>query len=210
MNPSVSVAVEVTPPVTTVLELGGRPRAARRPPAAGVRRSVWALGTGWPTVTPAGAVEVSLGSGPHDTGEYLLGVGAVAGAIAAADFSDDDGGANGLFGTPVGRVDRRIPQEGEHGRELGRQVRGEAVGIVEPRRRVDQPSEAGEQSAARGGQAVVGQTSAVAAVAQVEGRLQDVLDVGGPQVVRMVVPEFPAPSSRCARHVWCSASSKQR
>ena len=63
-----------------------------------------------------GEVEVSLGSGPHDTGEYLLGVGAVAGAIAAADLSDDDGGANGLFGAPVGRVDRRVPQEGEHGR----------------------------------------------------------------------------------------------
>ena len=47
-----------------------------------------------------GEVEVSLGSGPHDTGEYLLGVGAVAGAIAAADLSDDDGGANGLFGAP--------------------------------------------------------------------------------------------------------------
>ena len=139
---------------------------------------------------------MSLGSGPHDTGEYLLGVGAVAGAIAAADLSDDDGGANGLFGAPVGCVDRRVPQEGEHGRELGGQVRGEAVGIVEPRRRVDQPSEAGEQSAARGGQAVVGQASAVAAVAHVEGRLQDVLDVGGPRVVRMVLPEFPAPSEQ--------------
>ena len=84
---------------------------------------------------------------PHDAGEHLLGVGAVPGAIAAADLAGDDGGPNGLFGAPVGGVDRRVPQKAEYRREFGGQVRGEAVGGVQRRRFVDQPTELGEQSA---------------------------------------------------------------
>ena len=38
---------------------------------------------------------------------------------------------------PVGCVDRRVPRKGENGHELGGYVRGEAPGIVEPRRCVD-------------------------------------------------------------------------
>ena len=45
-----------------------------------------------------------------------LGVGALAGAVAAAHLADDDGGPDGLFGAPVGGVDRRVPQEREDGR----------------------------------------------------------------------------------------------
>ena len=43
----------------------------------------------------------------YDAGEDLLRVGAVATAIAAADLARDDGGADAVFGTPVGRVDRK-------------------------------------------------------------------------------------------------------
>ena len=49
---------------------------------------------------------------------------------------------------------------------------GEAVGGVQRRRFVDQPTELGEQSAASGCQAVVAQQPGVAAVAQLESGLQ--------------------------------------
>ena len=73
-------------------------------------------------------VEVPLAGGAHDAGQDLLGVGAVAGAVAAAHLADDDGGPDGLFGAPVGGVERGVPQEEEHGREFGGQVRREALG----------------------------------------------------------------------------------
>ena len=59
-----------------------------------------------------GEVELPLVSRPNDAGEYLLGVGSVAGAVSAADLAGDDGGADGLFGAPVGRVDGRVPEKG--------------------------------------------------------------------------------------------------
>ena len=37
--------------------------------------------------------------------------------VAAAHLAGDDGGPDGLFGAPVGGVDRRVPQEQKHGRE---------------------------------------------------------------------------------------------
>ena len=74
---------------------------------------------------------------PDDAGEHLLGVCAVASAIAAAELPGDDGGPEGLFGSPIGGVDRRLPKEGEHRREFDGQMRGES-----------QPSESSEQSAA--------------------------------------------------------------
>ena len=69
-------------------------------------------------------------------------------AVAAAHLADDHGGPDGLFGAPVGGVERGVPQEEEHGREFVGQVRREALGVVERRRCVDQPSEAGVESAA--------------------------------------------------------------
>ena len=101
-------------------------------------------------------VEVSLACGTYDAGEDLLGVGALAGAVAAAHLADDDGGSDGLFGAPVGGVDRRVPQEREDGGEFAGQMGGKALGVVQRRRVVDQPAEPGEQSAAGGGQTVVG------------------------------------------------------
>ena len=120
-----------------------------------------------------GEVELTLVGGPHDAGEHLLGVGAVAGTITATDFAGDHGGSDGLFGAPVGGVDRRVPQEGERGGEFAVQMGGEAVGGVQRRRFVDQPTELGEQSTASGCQAVVAQKPGVAAVAQLESGLQD-------------------------------------
>ena len=91
----------------------------------------------------------------------------------------------------VGGVDRRVPQKAEYRREFGGQVRGEAVGGVQRRRFVDQPTELGEQSAASGCQTMVAQQPGVAAVAEVEAGLQDALHPGGPRAARMIGSELP-------------------
>ena len=137
-------------------------------------------------------VEVPLVSRPDDAGEDLLGVGSVAGAVAATDLAGHDGGSDGLFGAPVGRVDGRVPEEGEHGRELGVEMRGEALGVVEGRRRVDEATEAGEQATADRGQTVVGQLPLVATVAQGEPGLQHGFELKGPGAVGMVVSKVLA------------------
>ena len=81
-----------------------------------------------------GQVEFALARGAYDAGEDLLGVGALAGAVAAAHFADDDGGPDGLFGAPVGGVDRRVPQKREEGLNSVARAR-RAISVV--RRRLD-------------------------------------------------------------------------
>ena len=103
-------------------------------------------------------------------------------------FADDHGGPDGLFGAPVGGVERGVPQEEEHGREFGGQVRREALGVVERRRCVDQPSEPGGESAAGRCHPVLAQCSRVAAVPQVEAGPQDRLHLAGPGTVGMSPP----------------------
>jgi hypothetical protein len=51
-------------------------------------------------------------------------VGATRGAIAATHLADDDGGTQGLFSAPVGRVDRRVEQKREDRRVIDREMRG--------------------------------------------------------------------------------------
>ena len=135
---------------------------------------------------------MTLAGGAHDAGQDLLGVGAVAGAVAAAHLADDDGGPDGLFGAPVGGVERGVPQEEEHGREFGGQVRRETLGVVERRRCVDQPSEPGGESAAGRCHPVLAQCSRVAAVPQVEAGPQDRLHLASPGTVGMVLPQLLA------------------
>ena len=48
--------------------------------------------------------------------------------IAATDFAIDDGGADGVFGAPVGGVYLGRPQEGEHSGVLAVEMGGEALG----------------------------------------------------------------------------------
>ena len=102
---------------------------------------------------------------PDDAGEHLLGVCAVASAIAAADLPDDDGGPDGLFGAPIGGVDRRVPKESEHRGEFDGQMSRESFGRLQRRWLGDQPSESSEQSAAGGCQTMVAQTPRIAAIA---------------------------------------------
>ena len=83
-------------------------------------------------------------------------------------------------------------EKGEHGGELGVEMRSEALGVVERRGRVDEAPEAGEQAATDRGQTVVGQLPVVAAVAQGEPGVQDGFHLTGPGAVGMVVAKILA------------------
>ena len=61
-----------------------------------------------------------------------------------------NGGANGVFGTPVGGLHLGRPQEGEHGSELAVEMGGEALGGRQGGRRVEESPEAREQAAEGG------------------------------------------------------------
>ena len=98
-----------------------------------------------------------------------------------------------------GGVDRRVPQKGEDGGKFDGQVGGEALGVVQRRRVVDEPAELGEQSAAGGGQTVVAQVAGVAPVAQREACLQGALHLSGPPAV-----SCSQRLSRCCTQDWCS------
>ena len=63
-------------------------------------------------------IEMALTGGAHDAGEHLLSIGAVAGAVATTHLVGDDSGPNGLFGAPVGGVDRLLDAGGSAGIEL--------------------------------------------------------------------------------------------
>ena len=51
-------------------------------------------------------VEVAPAAIADHGGQSVLGAGSPPGAIPAADLTRNDGGADGLFGAPVGRVHR--------------------------------------------------------------------------------------------------------
>ena len=101
-------------------------------------------------------------------------------------------GADGLFGPPVGGVDRGVAQEEEHGRELVGEMLGEAPGVLQRRRRVDQPAEPGLEPAAEGVEAVPGQFAVPAAVPPVEAGLENGLDLRTPGAVGVLLLQFPA------------------
>ena len=141
-------------------------------------------------------IEMALAGGAHDAGEHLLGVGAVAGAVATADLTDNDGGTDGLFGAPVGGVDRQVPQEEKHRSEFGGQVPGKALGVVQRWRCINEPTEPGHESAADRCQTVLAQLAGVAAVTHGKARLQDRLHLPGPQTVQMIFLQFLASSEQ--------------
>ena len=69
---------------------------------------------------------------------------------------------------------------------------GEALGVGQRRRRVDQPAEPGGESAAGRRQTVLADVAGVAAVPQGEAILQDRLHLAGPGTVRMILLQFLA------------------
>ena len=86
-------------------------------------------------------VDMALTRGADHTREDLLGPCAAGRPIPATDLAIDDGGADGVFSAPVGRVDVGGPQEGEHSRELAVEMPGEALGRRQSGRRVDEPGD---------------------------------------------------------------------
>ena len=163
------------------------------------RRSLEGLGNGWAR-TPEqrgkefGEVDESLSCGADDAGEDLLGLRAAGRPIAATDFAIDDGRADGLLGTPVGRVHLGRPQEGEHGGEFAVEMGGEALGGRQGGRRVEEPSEAREQAPTGHGEAVIGERVCRPSVAEREGVGEDRLHAGRPRTVRMIRGQRACPS----------------
>ena len=78
------------------------------------------------------------------------------------------------------------PQEEEHGREFVGQVPGKALGVFQRRRRVDQPTEPGLESAAEHVETAPGQFAVLAAVPHVQAGLEDRLDLRAPGTVGVV------------------------
>ena len=101
-------------------------------------------------------VDMALTRGADHTREDLLGPCAAGRPIPATDLAIDDGGADGVFSAPVGRVDVGGPQEGEHSRELAVEMPGEALGRRQSGRRVDEPAQAGKQAPAGPSEALLG------------------------------------------------------
>ena len=99
---------------------------------------------------------MALTRGADHTREDLLGPCAAGRPIPATDLAIDDGGADGVFSAPVGRVDVGGPQEGEHSRELAVEMPGEALGRRQSGRRVDEPAQAGKQAPAGPSEALLG------------------------------------------------------
>ena len=129
---------------------------------------------------------------PRNAREHLLGLGAAAGAIAAADLAGDHRGPDGLLGAPVRRVDRRVPEEGEDSGEFDGQVGGESFGFLQCRWVVDQTTEPGKQSTAGSCKTMVAQVSGIATVAQLESVLQDGLYPGRPPAAWMIGSQVPS------------------
>ena len=127
-----------------------------------------------------------LPCGADHAGEDLLGLRAPGCPIAATDFTVDDGGANGVFGTPVGGLHLGRPQEGEHGSELAVEMGGEALGGRQGGRRVEESPEAREQAPAGHGEAVLGDRVRLPSITECEGVGEDRLHAGRPRTARMI------------------------
>ena len=151
---------------------------------------------------------MALTRGADHTREDLLGPCAAGRPIPATDLALDDGGADGVFSAPVGRVDVGGPQEGEHSRELAVEMPGEALGRRQSGRRVDEPAQAGKQAPAGPSEALLGDRVGIPPIAEREGVGEDGLHAGCPRAPRMVGTGVGArmraglrASNRRARHL---------
>ena len=97
-------------------------------------------------------------------------------AVAAPDLAVDGGGAHGLFGPVVGRVDTGVLQEGEQLVAMLGQVLGQSLVVCVGPGPVQHPAESAFQSPHGNGQTVRGQLALVSAVPQVQGVAQQAPD----------------------------------
>ena len=148
---------------------------------------------------------MALTRGADHTREDLLGPCAAGRPIPATDLAIDDGGADGVFSAPVGRVDVGGPQEGEHSRELAVEMPGEALGRRQSGRRVDEPAQAGKQAPSGPSEALLGDRVGIPPIAEREGVGEDGLHAGCPRAPRMVGTERATPAEQ-----MCQAALVQR
>lgn len=141
-----------------------------------------------------GGVQAALMSGPEHRGEHLLGLCAAGGAVAAAThLPGDDGGAEGLFGAPIGGIERRIKEEAEDRVKLDDEMRLKPLHLhVSTRRAREQAAEPLDQLPTRGGEAVGGDRAALIARPRGEGGLKDRFDRGDKRLLRIVEQQDPA------------------
>ena len=148
------------------------------------------------SVTRRGAGSRRRWRAVRSTGEDLLRLRATRRAIPATDLPIHDGWADRVFGAPVGRIDARVPQEGQERRMLDVEMGGKPPRGGHRRRRVNQPSEPGEGAAAGHGEAVVGKRARVTTGPQRQGIQQCLLDGGGPGAARVIGAQHPTPAQQ--------------
>lgn len=138
-----------------------------------------------------GGIELALLNGAKHAGEYLLRLRAAVGAVAATDFAGDDGGTQGLFGAPVGGIDRGIEQKGEDRRVFDREVRGKALRDTPAARLIDEGIELVLEMAARDGHTPRRDRVLAPAIAHPQGLLEDAGDAGREGPLAMIADEGP-------------------
>ena len=141
-------------------------------------------------------VQAPLTRRADDAGEDLLGVGAAIRAIPSTDFAVHDGGAQRLFGAPVGRVDRRVEEKAEEPLQFDDEMGGEAAHGGQPSWRVEHDEELRKQPTPRNGDAVRGDGASGAAIAEREGLLENRLHAGGKPGPRMIGGEIACASQQ--------------
>jgi hypothetical protein len=133
-----------------------------------------------------GGIELALLNRAEDAGEHLVRVGTARGAVTTTDFAGDDGGAQRLFRTPVGRVDRRVEQKREDRRVFDCEMRSEALSDAATARLIDESIEPILEMAAGDGDAVGGHGAPPPAVTNPQSLLEDGLHLWSKPVLGMV------------------------
>jgi hypothetical protein len=132
--------------------------------------------------------------GVEDTGEHLLRLRTARRAIAAADFAGDHRGPERVFGAPVGGVDHvGLEQEGEHGRKLDGEMRGEIARDASGARAIDEGIELIVEMPPSDGQAMGRHCATPMAIPGRERALQDALDARREMVLTVIADEEATP-----------------
>jgi hypothetical protein len=151
----------------------------------------------WPRSTQQGredfgGIELTLLNGAEDAGQYLLRLRALGGSVPATDFARNDGGTQGLFGTPVGRIDRGVEQKGEDRRVFDREVRGKALRDTPAARPIDEGIEPVLEMATRDSDTARRDRALVPAIAHPQRLLEDTADAGREGPLLMIADEGAA------------------
>ena len=136
-----------------------------------------------------GGIELALLDGTKHAGEYLLRVRAAIRSVPATDFARDDGRTQGLFGAPVGRINRGVKQKREDRREFDREVGGKALRDTSVTRPVDERIEPVLEMATSDGDAVRRDRALAPAITHAQALLEDAGDAGCEGPLLMIADE---------------------